>query len=261
MHGVQSRAMIGLSAQVTLLAVLTWSVGLSGLGWAVGIGCGIVTNAELTRALAHYGVQTLGPADRVTLARATLAGGVAALTADSFWRPTLVTTLVALTVVALILDGVDGCVARRTGTVSAFGARFDMEVDAFLIMVLSVYVAQSAGPWVLAIGAARYLFVAAGWLLPWLRASVPPRYWGKVVAAMQGVVLTFAATRALPTYLATGALIVSLALLAESFGRQVCWLWRSRPASSDWTRAVPALAQRQPRVRQFGALTAGLRSG
>ena len=39
---------------------------------------------------------------------------------------------------ALALDGVDGQVARRTGTASELGARFDMEVDAFLILVLSV---------------------------------------------------------------------------------------------------------------------------
>ena len=39
--------------------------------------------------------------------------------------------------VALILDGVDGKVARRTRNASAFGARFDMEVDAFLILVFS----------------------------------------------------------------------------------------------------------------------------
>ena len=32
--------------------------------------------------------------------------------------------------VALSLDGVDGWLARREGLVSAFGARFDMEVDA-----------------------------------------------------------------------------------------------------------------------------------
>ena len=52
-------------------------------------------------------------------------------------------TLVVLAAVALVLDGVDGQVARRTGTVSALGARFDMEVDAFLMLVLSVYVASS----------------------------------------------------------------------------------------------------------------------
>ena len=111
-----------------------------------------------------------GPADRVTLARATLVGGVTALVADSFaaagpgracWSP--------LAAVALVLDAVDGWVARRTGTVSALGARFDMEVDAFLILVLSAYVADSLGGWVLAIGLMRYAFVAAGWVLPWLR--------------------------------------------------------------------------------------------
>ena len=52
--------------------------------------------------------------------------------------------LVGLTAVALALDGVDGRVARRTETVTAVGARFDMEVDAFLILVLSVYVAAPA---------------------------------------------------------------------------------------------------------------------
>ena len=56
--------------------------------------------------------------------------------------------------VALLLDWVDGQVARRTHTESAFGARFDMEVDAFLILVLSVYVASTTGWWVLIIGAA-----------------------------------------------------------------------------------------------------------
>ena len=119
----------------------------------------------------------------MTLTRATLVGGVTALVADSFGRPAPVPPLVALTAVALVLDAVDGWVARRTGTASALGARFDMEVDAFLILVLSVYVAQSVGAWVLAIGAARYAFVAAGWLLPWLRGPLPPRYWRKVVAA------------------------------------------------------------------------------
>ena len=74
--------------------------------------------------------------------------------------------LVGLTSLALVLDAVDGRVARGTETVSALGGRFDMEVDAFLIFVLSVYVAQSVGVWVLALGAARYVFVAAGWLLP-----------------------------------------------------------------------------------------------
>src|SRR5213592_3340131 len=115
------------------------------------------------------GIQ-IGPANRVTMVRAALAVGVAALVVSSSGRTAL---LVSLSALALALDAVDGWVARRTRTEAAFGARFDGEVDAFLILALSVYVARSAGAWVLAIGAARYAFLVAGWVLPWMRAPLP----------------------------------------------------------------------------------------
>ena len=191
----------GLIAQMLLLAALAGTVGLSRAGWVVGVTCGVLTNALLARGLARYRADRLGPADWVTLTRATLAGAVAALTADSFGRPAPVRTLVALTVVALTLDAVDGWVARRTETESTLGGLFDGEVDAFLILVLSVYVARSAGAWVLAIGLARYAFLATGWRLPWMRRRLPPRYWRKVVAATAGVALTFAVPDILPRFL------------------------------------------------------------
>ncbi|MEP6561984.1 MAG: CDP-alcohol phosphatidyltransferase family protein [Nakamurella sp.] len=222
-------------AQLVLLAGLAGTVSLGPVGWAVGLGFGAITNIALARGLSRAGRCTLGPANRVTLARATLVGGVAALIADSFTRATPLSTLIALAAVALALDAVDGRVARRTGTVTPLGARFDMEVDAFLILVLSVYVAAELDSWwVLSIGAARYLFVAAGLLLPWLRRGLPPRYWGKLVAATQGVVLTVVAAGVLPRPVAAGALAVSLVLLAESFGRSVWWLreWRGLPPSA-----------------------------
>jgi phosphatidylglycerophosphate synthase len=187
--------------------------------------------------MAHHRRDRLGPADKVTLARAVLACGVAALTADSFGGRAPVAILVTLASIGLVLDGVDGQVARRTGTVSAFGARFDMEVDAFLILVLSVYVARTTGWWVLAIGLARYLFVAAGWALPWLRGSLPPRYWAKVVAAIQGITLTVAVAGILPDVVTTVVVLIALGLLAESFGRQIWGLWR-QAGSPAGTRAT-----------------------
>ncbi|MEP7194705.1 MAG: CDP-alcohol phosphatidyltransferase family protein [Actinomycetota bacterium] len=225
MRAVHTGPAAGLLAQILLLAALAGTVGLSGAGWVAGIAAGVITNALLTRGLVRYGADRLGPADWVTLARATLAGGVAALIADLSGRPAPVTMLVALTVVALLLDAVDGWVARRTGTESTLGGIFDGEVDAFLILVLSVYVARSAGAWVLTIGAARYAFLAAGWLLPWMRRTLPPRYWRKVVAATAGVTLTLAVPDVLPRFLTNAVLTLSLALLAESFGRDVAWLW------------------------------------
>jgi phosphatidylglycerophosphate synthase len=232
-RAVQAFPLIGLIAQVLLVIPMAGIVGLSRAGWVVGATCGVITNAALARGLARYRPQRLGPADWVTLARATLAVVVAALVADSFVEPAQVTMLVTLSAVALALDAVDGWVARRSETASKLGARFDGEVDAFLILVLSVYVARSTGAWVLAIGAARYAFFAAGWFLPWLRESLPPRFWRKVVAATQGIVLTIAAAEVLPPALTQAALVGALALLGESFGRDVWWLWGHRDATQS----------------------------
>ena len=239
---LRSGLAVGLVAQVALLAALATTVGLTGFGWLVGIVCGVVMVASVDRGMVRTGTDTFGPADLVTLIRATLACAVAALVADSFLGQAAVTALVTLAAAGLVLDAVDGWVARRTRTTSAFGARFDGEVDAFLILVLSVYVAAEVQAWVLAIGLARYLFAAAGWIWPWMRAQLPPRYWRKVVTAVQGIALTGAAAAVLPGWLTMVALVAAAALLAESFGRDVVWLWRRRPAGRE-RRASGALVR------------------
>jgi phosphatidylglycerophosphate synthase len=228
----------GLGAQLLLLAALGQTVGLGRAGWVVGAASALILDAALARALWRDPDARLGPAGRVTLTRATLAVGVAALAADSLQRDAAVGALVALASGALALDLVDGWVARRTETTSALGARMDGEVDAFLILALSVEVAPSAGAWVLAIGAARYAFLAAGWPFPWMRAPLPPRDWRKVVAATQGIALTITAAEILPPALTRAALAVALALLAESFGRDIWWLWRHRRAAGARVAAV-----------------------
>ena len=147
-----------------MLIALGLSVGLSPAGWALGVAFDAVTVGLLGRALAGSDAQRPGPANEVTLARSALVGGVTALVASSFTQPTQVAVLVAVAAVALALDGVDGWLARRTNSASALGAVFDQEVDAFLILALSVYVARSLGAWVLLIGLARYLLLGAGHL-------------------------------------------------------------------------------------------------
>jgi len=81
---------------------------------------------------------------------------------------------------------------------------------------------------VLVIGAARYAVWAASWVVPWMRTPVPPRYWRKPVAAIQGVVLTVAAADSLPGVAINVAIAVATVLLAESFGRDVLWQWRQQ---------------------------------
>jgi phosphatidylglycerophosphate synthase len=242
----------GLIAQVLLLAVLAGTAGLGAGGWVVGVACAVTMAGALARGVARNPRDRLGPASWLTIARATLAVGVAALTADSYTHGTPVALLVTLAGVALALDLVDGWLARRTGTATALGARFDGEVDAFLILALSVYAAPAYGAWVLAIGAARYVFLAGEWLLPWMRAPLPPRRWRKVVAAAQGIVLTVAAAGVLPRAPTQALLVAALAALAVSVGECVWWLRRHRDAGRD---EVPAGDVGQP---ERGPLRTGI---
>jgi phosphatidylglycerophosphate synthase len=243
--GRQLGPLAGIAGMLVLLSVLARTVGIGGAGWLVGLASGLALNLTLARALRRDPAAGLGWASWVTLIRGTLAVGVAALAAASFERGPATATLVALASVALALDFADGRLARRTGTQSALGAKLDGEVDAFLILVLSIEVAPTAGAWVLLIGLARYLFYAAGRPLPWLRAPLPRRDWRKTVTASQGVALVVAASGVPPLWLSRALLAVALALLAESFGRDVWWLWRHRHAA-----AVPAAAtpERRPAV-------------
>ena len=171
----------------------------------------------------------LGPANRLTLLRSTLVFPIAALL--PLWAdlgsPTI-WWVILLAAVALVLDGLDGKVARMTNSYSAFGARFDMELDAFLILVLSigVWLGGRAGVWVLLVGLLRYLFVLAGWLWPRLTAPLPESRRRKVVCVIQGVALLVALGPIIPPSLAVASVALGLAALVYSFGLDTLWLLR-----------------------------------
>ena len=217
----------GLAFQVVLLGTLAVTLGLTVEGLLVGAVYGLALCAVLSVGLQRAGMAKLGPANTVTLARAILVGGVTALVVTSFAHPVSTPALVVVAGVALALDGVDGQVARRTSSTSALGARFDMEIDAFLILVLSVYAGDRFGWWTVALGAYRYLFVAASWALPWLNAALPPKFSRKLVAALQGVVLAVATAHLLPYTVTVAALAIAFASLTWSFGRDMAWLYRA----------------------------------
>jgi phosphatidylglycerophosphate synthase len=236
-HTVRSASVAGMTVQLAVLAALWVTAGLSLIGLLVGVAFGAAVVGLLARGLRRAGSPGPSAADRVTLGRSALVGGIGALAAESFVHPVPSGATVGLAAAALLLDAVDGRVARATGTVSVVGARFDVEVDAMLVLLLSVAVARDLGSWVVLLGSPHYALAGARLVLPWLRRPAPPRFWCKVVAAVQGVVLVVAASGLLPPVVAVGALLGVAALLTESFGREVAWLWRTRPSVA----ALPAL--------------------
>ncbi|MFF1681457.1 CDP-alcohol phosphatidyltransferase family protein [Streptomyces sp. NPDC058256] len=217
---------LGVLAQAAVLVSLGASVGLGAAGWLIGLGFSVATWVLLSRALQHPDVRQWGPADSVTFCRLILTGGVAALVADAVVGDEHRAVLIGLAAVSLILDAGDGQVARRTGTASRFGARFDMEADSVLAIVLSIYLGTSLGWWAVTIGLFRYAFVLAARVMPWLDAPLPFRMSRKVVAASQGVVLVVASAGLLPTPMAQACVAVSIGTLVWSFGIDVGYLWR-----------------------------------
>ena len=216
----------GLATCLVTVACLSALLGLGPLSAAVAVGSAVVLALAAGRRAVVDRVEVLGPADLVTLARATLACAVAGLVAETLGGADVLGVLVPLAVLALVLDFVDGRVARRTGTASAYGARLDGEADAFLILVLSVLVAHDHGWWVLGLGVIRYAYAVAERLVPWMRRPLPPRYWRKVVAAYVGIALVVVASGLLPAVAAYVVLVLAALLLAESFGWDVVWLRR-----------------------------------
>ncbi len=166
------------------------------------------------------------------LAACLLAGfiGVDGITAGTAWL------LAGAGTVALLLDAADGWAARRTGQATRFGARFDMEVDALLLLALSLLALQlgQAGPWVLLIGLARYLFLLARGLWPRLRAELAPSRRRKAVCVAQGVVLVACLTPLLQPPLTSAALGLCLLALVISFAADL------RRLLSATTRTEPS---------------------
>jgi len=183
---------------------------ISGFAASAGLGGGPALAVPLYLAVAgsvlllfrrHAGQPRFGAANRVTLARAAMVCALAGFIPvvgdlDQSGRA----ALSLLAIAALLLDGVDGRIARRSGTATAFGARFDVEVDSLATIVLGLLVlaAGQTGPWVLLIGGMRYLFILAGRAWPALRGDLPPTFRRKAICVAS-----------------VAALVVSLSPLAD----------------------------------------------
>ncbi len=189
----------------------------------------LMTGVALTGLRRHHPFARFGPANRITTLRAALVSLVAGAVGEAH-HPRLALAAVLTALAATVLDGADGSAARRSGMASAFGARFDMEVDAVLILVLAVLVWQfeKSGPWVVASGLMRYAFVLAGWGLPWMRRALPQARRRQAVCVIQLAGLMVALTPWVSARLSAAVAAVSLLALTWSFGVDVRWLWRAR---------------------------------
>ena len=138
--------------------------------------------------------------------------------------------LAALLVLAIFaLDGLDGLLARRRAQASTFGACFDMECDALLVLLcaLILWRHERLPAWVLVPGLLRYLYVLALMLLPGGGGGEAPRSrigrlaFGALMAGFVSSLWPFE-----PWHRALSA--VASALVVYSFTRSMYWSLKSR---------------------------------
>jgi phosphatidylglycerophosphate synthase len=181
--------------------------------------------------LQYHGFQRLVFANMVTAIRAAIVSLVAATVffpgawhaiADHPWA------FVTLVMAALAMDGLDGFLARRYGEESVLGARFDMEVDALLILCLatSAFLLGKAGVWVLLIGLMRYAFLLAQYPLPRLGAELPPSARRKLVCVVQVAVLCLILLPHIVPPVSSWLAGTALVLLFYSFAADCLYLLR-----------------------------------
>ena len=176
----------------------------------------------------HQPHTRFGSANTVTLIRAALVCLLASLYGERWSNIELLVAGVAI--VALTLDGVDGWLARLTRSQSRFGARFDMETDALLVLVLSLLAWQSgkAGAWVLLAGLMRYAFLAAALAFDWLDRPLPESQRRKTICVLQLIALIACVAPILPDNWRVAAAVDAVLMVSWSFALDVAWLIRRR---------------------------------
>jgi phosphatidylglycerophosphate synthase len=232
------------SLRATLVSIAAVAGVAAGLGWLLAqqaawpgyrvftglLGYGVIGLVVAVAASRCLRGRCFGLANQVTLLRSALACLIGSALLAGGQAPIESWSLSALAAVALALDALDGRLARRLGLTSRFGARFDMEVDALLILILALLVWQSGrvDAWVLAIGLMRYGFVLAGRLCAWLRRPLLPSRRRQAVCAAQGMMLLVCLLPPVAPWLAGLTAGIALAALAGSFAADVRWLWLTR---------------------------------
>lgn len=172
----------------------------------------------------RYPHDVLGACNGVTLFRA----GLVAVLVAALFAPAAAWLVFGVAVVAFALDGVDGWLARRAGLESAFGARFDMEIDALLGAVLALVLLThgTVGPTILILGFSRYVFVMAGLIWPALQRDLPQSMRRKTICVVQIAALIILIFPLTPAVAVTPIAVIAAAALLYSFAVDALFLVR-----------------------------------
>lgn len=218
-------AIISLAAMATWLVAPAWlTPEVATLSYAL---CAIGPFGYLFLAIGGYRRW----ADRVTFFRVLL--GVVLFAGHAF-DPVAAWWKVGVATLVIVLDGVDGAIARRQGP-TEHGAVFDMESDAFYLITMCGVARLYLGvtPWAFVIGGLRPLYVCLWAVLRFYREPPSPNRQGSQrgrsihVALVVALIIDLAPW--LPLAFKHACTAVAVALIAYSYSIDVAALWRGPP--------------------------------
>lgn len=199
---------------VAQLAGLAASLGLHFAAGSVPIALAVIMRFFRRERGQYTPRGNFGLANTITTARLVLVLLLAA--PKSAWSPFEAAALAAL---ILIVDGVDGAVARKRGEASAFGAHFDMETDALFVLMATerLYFCEGYGVWVLFAGILRYAYVISIWIAPGSGREAPRSLLGRL--AFLVLALGLIVGLALPGRLGSACVLAGTVVVSASFAR------------------------------------------
>ena len=132
--------------------------------------------------------------------------------------------------ISLTLDGLDGYLARFLNQTSKFGARFDLETDTLLLLVLSfsLYINMNANLSVFLIPLYRYVFFILQIKFKWLEFSLPKSIRRSFICFFVTFLLIICHLPYLTAYLIGTLINFSILLITFSFLEDIIWLYRNK---------------------------------
>ena len=189
---------------------------------------GAISGAIVLGLPLHLPHLRFGPANRLSLLRGVIIAVLAGFAWNTPATPTVEWVVCILAISTLILDGLDGAVARRSGIISTLGARLDCELDGLLTLVLSIIVYSSGrvDAFILLAGSMHYLFFAARFVKLVPTVELPSSFRRQTAGVVSSFLLVVCCAPSMGANIDTALALTAVLLLTSSFASDLATLIR-----------------------------------